>query len=176
MIQYRYSSTIPIFLKVFLSLIPEAADSLTESRLSCSDHTHTHTHTRTHTHTHTHSHTHTHTHTHTHAGINTLHASHKHTHTHTHALYCILSYTTTPYTAPQWGAADAEIKVPSGENTKLKRSPFKAWCRSVCSHTCYAYCQEFLPYFYPSGPFTCIFPKPLQMFFLYWLWLTPFPV
>ena len=26
--------------------------------------------------------------------------------------------------APQWGAADAEIKVPSGENTELKRSPF----------------------------------------------------
>ena len=23
---------------------------------------------------------------------------------------------------PQWGAADAEIKVPSGENTELKRS------------------------------------------------------
>ena len=27
--------------------------------------------------------------------------------------------------APQWGAADAEIKVPSGENRELKRSPFK---------------------------------------------------
>ena len=27
---------------------------------------------------------------------------------------------------PQWRAADAEIKVPSGENTELKRSPFKA--------------------------------------------------
>ena len=27
---------------------------------------------------------------------------------------------------PQWGAADAEIKVPSGENTELKRSPFQA--------------------------------------------------
>ena len=27
---------------------------------------------------------------------------------------------------PQWGAADAEIKVPSGKNTELKRSPFKA--------------------------------------------------
>ena len=26
--------------------------------------------------------------------------------------------------APQWGAADAEIKVPSGEDTELKRSPF----------------------------------------------------
>ena len=25
--------------------------------------------------------------------------------------------------APQWGAADAEIKVPSGENIELKRSP-----------------------------------------------------
>ena len=40
------------------------------------------------------------------------------------------------YEAPQWGAADAEIKVASGENTELKRSPFKAWSRSVYSHTC----------------------------------------
>ena len=32
-------------------------------------------------------------------------------------------------TAPQWEAADAEIKVPSGENTGLKRSPVKAWGR-----------------------------------------------
>ena len=32
---------------------------------------------------------------------------------------------------PQWGAADAEIKVPSGENTELKRSPFKGWSRSA---------------------------------------------
>ena len=47
--------------------------------------------------------------------------------------------------APQWGAADAEIKVPSGENTGLKRSPFKAWIRSVYSHACYASCQGFLP-------------------------------
>ena len=45
----------------------------------------------------------------------------------------------------QWGAADTEIKVPSGENTELKRSPFQAWSRSVYSHTCYAYCQGFLP-------------------------------
>ena len=32
---------------------------------------------------------------------------------------------------PQWGAADAEIKVPSSENTELKRSPFQAWSGSV---------------------------------------------
>ena len=35
---------------------------------------------------------------------------------------------------PQWGAADAEIEVPSGENTELKRSPFKAWSTSVYIH------------------------------------------
>ena len=48
----------------------------------------------------------------------------------------------------QWGAADAEIKVPSGENTELKRSPFKAWSRSVYSHTCCSYCQGCLPCYY----------------------------
>ena len=47
--------------------------------------------------------------------------------------------------SPQWRAADAEIKVSSGENTELKGSPFKAWSSSAYSHTCYAYCQEFLP-------------------------------
>ena len=46
---------------------------------------------------------------------------------------------------PQWGAADAEIKVPSGENTELKRSPFQAWSMSVYSHACYAYCEGVLP-------------------------------
>ena len=48
-------------------------------------------------------------------------------------------------TVPQWRAADAEIKVPSGENTELKRSPFQARSRSVYSHTCYAYCRGVLP-------------------------------
>ena len=51
-----------------------------------------------------------------------------------------------PSIAPQWGAADAEIKVPSVEDTELKGSPFKACSRSVYSHTCYAYCRQgFLP-------------------------------
>ena len=40
---------------------------------------------------------------------------------------------------------NAEIKVLSAENTELKGSPFKAWSRSVYSHTCYANCQWFLP-------------------------------
>ena len=58
---------------------------------------------------------------------------------------------------PQWGAADAEIKVPSGENTELKGPPFKAWSRSAHSHTCYTYCQGFLP---------CLF-LPFQSIHLY---------
>ena len=83
---------------------------------------------------------------------------------------CVTNYLS-PETAPQWGAADAEIKVQSGENTELKRSPFKAWSKSVYSHTCYAYCQGFLSYFYTSGPFTCIFSKTSPDFSLCWLWL-----
>ena len=50
-----------------------------------------------------------------------------------------------PPPPPQQGAADAEIEVRSLENTELEGSPFKAWGRSVYSHTCYAYCLEFLP-------------------------------
>ena len=80
-----------------------------------------------------------------------------------------LSYLSGLHVPPQWGAADAEIKVPSGENTELKRCPFKAWSRSVYSHTCYAYCRDFfLAYFYPTGSFACIFPN-LSRFLLCWL-------
>ena len=60
----------------------------------------------------------------------------------------------------------SNFKVPSGENTELKCSPFKAWSRSVYSHTCYAYCQGFLPYVYSSSPFTCIFDKTSPDFFV----------
>ena len=66
-----------------------------------------------------------------------------------------------------WGAADAEIKVPSRENTELKRSPFKAWSRSVCSHTCYAYCQGFLPcLFLPFRSFHLHFFQNISRFLL----------
>ena len=87
----------------------------------------------------------------------------KHTEPGKHELERQISRHSTEYVTPQWGAADAEIKVSPGGNTELKRSPFKAWSRSVYSHKCYAYCQGFFPYFYPSGPFTCIFPKPLPI-------------
>ena len=75
---------------------------------------------------------------------------------------------------PQWGAADAEIKVPSGENTELKRSPFQAWSRSVYSHTCYAYCQGFLSclFLHFRSIHLHFFSKTPPDFFLCWLWLT----
>ena len=78
-----------------------------------------------------------------------------------------------PILSPQWEAADAEIKVPSGENIGLKRSPFKAWSRSVYSHTCYAYCQGFLPcLFLHCWSIHVHFIQNLSRFFLCWLWLT----
>ena len=68
--------------------------------------------------------------------------------------------------SPQWGAADAEIKVPSGENTELKRSPFQAWSRSVYSYTCYAYCQGVLPcLFLPFQSIHLHFFQNLSQFF-----------
>ena len=82
-------------------------------------------------------------------------------------------YTSFNASVPRWGAAEAGTKVPSGENTELKRSSFKVWRRSVFSHTCYAYCQGFLPGL--SLPFRSIhlhFFQNLSRFFLCWLLLT----
>ena len=57
--------------------------------------------------------------------------------------------------------------------TQLERSPFKAWSRSVCSHTCNAYCQGFFPcLFLPYRPIQLHFFQNLSRFLLYWLWLT----
>ena len=74
--------------------------------------------------------------------------------------------------SPQWGAADTEIKVSSGENTELTHSPLKTWSRSVFSHTCYAYCQGCLPcLFLPSWSIHLHFFSNLSRSFLCWLWL-----
>ena len=67
----------------------------------------------------------------------------------------------------------AENKVPSGENTELKRSPFKAGSRRKYSQTCYAYCRGFLPcLFLPFRSIHLHFFQNLSRFFLCWLWLT----
>ena len=65
------------------------------------------------------------------------------------------------------------IKVPSGENTELKRSPFTAWSRSVYSRLLRllpgisSLLISILPVHSPV-----FFPKPLPIFFLCWLLLT----
>ena len=57
--------------------------------------------------------------------------------------------------SPQWGAADAEIKVPSGENTELKRSPLKPRVGQYTAiHVTLTARDFFLAYFFSSGPFT----------------------
>ena len=79
----------------------------------------------------------------------------------------------TNHRPPQWEAADAEIKVPSSENAELKHFPFRAWSRSVYSHTCYAYCQGFLPcLFLPFQSMHLHFFQSLSQFFLRRLWFT----
>ena len=94
-----------------------------------------------------------------HATFQVSRARHIHTYTHTQ---------TRTQTPPQWGAADAQIKVPTGENTELKRSPFKAWSRLVYSHTSYllrllpgisSLLISTLPVHSPA-----FFPKPLPIF------------
>ena len=67
---------------------------------------------------------------------------------------------------PQWGAADAEIKVPSDENTELKGSPLKRGVgRYIAMHDTLTARDFFLANFYPSGPFICIVSKTSPNFF-----------
>ena len=48
--------------------------------------------------------------------------------------------------------------------------------RYIAIHATLTARNFFLAYFYPSGPFTCIFSKTSPNFFLCWLWLTLDPV
>ena len=66
---------------------------------------------------------------------------------------------------PQWGAADAEIKVPSGKNIELNVLPLNPGVgQHIAIHATLTARDFFLAYFYSSGPFTRIFPKPLPIF------------
>ena len=68
---------------------------------------------------------------------------------------------------PQWVSADAEIKGPSVENAELKRSPFRAWSRSVSRD--FFFCL-FLPFRSIHQHF---FQNLSRFLCLCWLWLTP---
>ena len=72
---------------------------------------------------------------------------------------------------PQRGAADVEIKVPSDENTELKRSPFKAWSKLRLRPGISSLLISTLPVHSPA-----FFPKTSPDFFMCWLWLTLVPV
>ena len=81
-----------------------------------------------------------------------------------------------PSLVPQWGAVDAEIKVPSGQNTELKGSPFKAWSRSVYSLLAALASRDFLLISTLPVHSLHFFQNLSQFFCLCWLWLTPVPV
>ena len=80
-------------------------------------------------------------------------------------VFLTIIYFTVAVVAPQWGAADAEIKVPSGENTELLNVlPFKPGVgQYIAIHATLTAREFFHAYFYPSSPFTCIFPNPLPI-------------
>ena len=62
--------------------------------------------------------------------------------------------------SPQWGAADAEIKVPSDENTELKCSPLKPGVGQYIAIRATLTAREFLlAYFYPSVNSPAFFSK-----------------
>ena len=70
---------------------------------------------------------------------------------------------------PQWGAADAEIKVPPGENIelRLKVLPLKPGVdQYIAMHATFTARGFFLANSYPSSPFTCIFSKTSPKIFL----------
>ena len=77
--------------------------------------------------------------------------------------------------SPQWGAADAEIKS-HPVKMSLNVLPLKPGVRQyIAIHDTFTARDFFLAYFYPSGPFSCIFFK-TSVFFLCLLWLTLVPV
>ena len=64
--------------------------------------------------------------------------------------------------SPQLGAADAEIKVPAAENMCSKVLPLKLGLgQYIATYATLTVRNLFLANFYPPGPFTRIFPKPL---------------
>ena len=66
-----------------------------------------------------------------------------------------------------WGAADAEIKVQSDENTEFKVLPFKPGVgQYIAMHATLTARDFFLANFYPSGPFTCILSETSPELFL----------
>ena len=70
--------------------------------------------------------------------------------------------------APQWwGAADAEIKSHLLRTQSLKVLPLKPGVgQYIAIHATLTARAIFLSYFYPSGPFICIFSKTSPDFFV----------
>ena len=75
--------------------------------------------------------------------------------------YFIKSPHNSPFSPPQWGAADAKYKKSHLVRTRsLNVLPLKPGVgRYIAIHATLIARDFFLAHFYPSGPFTCIFSK-----------------
>ena len=85
-------------------------------------------------------------------------------------LFCLTSLV---FTLTAVRAADAEIKVSSGEDTELKRSPFTAGGGQYVAILATLTARHFfLAYFYIPVHSPAFFLQNLSRFLLCWLWLT----
>ena len=74
-----------------------------------------------------------------------------------------LPFSCPSWVPPQWGAADTEIKVPSGENTEFKRLPLKPGvCQYVAIHAALTARDFFLTSTLPVHS-PAFFPKPFPI-------------
>ena len=89
------------------------------------------------------------------------------THSRTHKISTMIFFLSLLLLSSHWGAADAEIKVPSVERTQsLKVLPLKPGVgQYIVIHATLTARDFFLANFYPSGPFTCILKKNLSSVF-----------
>ena len=84
------------------------------------------------------------------------------------------SYSSSP---PGVGSCGRNLKSHLVRTLSLNVLPLKSGVgQYIAIHATLTARNFFRAYFYPSGPFTCIFSKTSPIFFLCWLWLTPDPV
>ena len=81
------------------------------------------------------------------------------------------------YTMSEFDPNDNDVDSILVRTQNLKVLPLKPGVgQYIAIHATLTARNFFFAYFYPSSPFTCIFPIPLPIFFLRWLWLAPVPV
>ena len=90
-------------------------------------------------------------------------------------LFCFVSSSCRPVVKPRSGELRSQkLKSHLVRTQSLNVLPLKPGVgQFIAIHATLTARDFFCAYFYPSGPFTCIFFQNISQFFLCWLWLTP---